>query len=130
MAVTDTNSQLPFLVIGENHLSPARARRRVIETLVQCDEKEPAEGWDNVVVTWKKGDPPFSMKFPEMVEEARKTGIVRHLQRYLDRKDGVFGGTLCDEMCTPNYQITLTTQFGSFKAEVPGPCRTAAVEAD
>lgn len=129
-AMTDTNPQLPFLVIGENHLSPARARRRVIETLVQCGENEPADGWDKVVVKWKKGDPPFSMTFPEMVEDARKNGIVVHIQRHLDRKDSVFGGTLCDDFCTPNYQITLKTEFGSFKAEVQGPCRTACVEAE
>ena len=101
----------------------------MIDTLTRC-ELQPAEGnWGKTTVNWNKIDPPFSMTFPQMVNEARRTGIVRLLQRYLDNQDGIFGGTI-EDLGSPNYQMRLGAQYGDFKAEIQGPCRTSMVEKD
>lgn len=130
IVMADPKPTLPFLVLTEYHLSAEKARQAVIDTCTRCG-MEPANGnWDKTTVNWEKTDPPFSMEFPEMVKEARRTGIVRLLQRHLDTKDGVFGGGNIEDLCTPNFQMTLTADIGGFKGEVQGPCRTSLVEKD
>ncbi len=116
-----------FLVLHRYHLSRAKAQDVVIATLQRCGVKRPKEGWDAVSLTWNNESGGVPVRFAELVNEARKMGVVNRLQKYLDKQDPVFGGTI-DELCTPNFQMKFGTEYAGWKKEVQGPCRTSCVE--
>jgi len=118
-----------FLVLQKYALSKDNARQAVISVLQRCDVQCPREGWDSLRLTWKQENPPVSVSFAELVGEARQTGVVKHLQDYLDKQDSVFGGTFGD-FCTPNYQLRCNTEYAGWKKEAQGPCRTSCIERD
>src|ERR1700690_1465526 len=95
-----------FLELHNYHLSRDNARCAVSATLERWVVKCPKEGWESLVLTFTDEKPPVSVSFGEMKDEARRTGIIRRLQRSLDKRDPIFGGTL-DDFCTPNFQFTL-----------------------
>jgi hypothetical protein len=64
-----------------------------------------------------------------MVDETRATGVVKRLQRYLDRQDHIFGGTI-GEQSTPNFQLRLGSEYAGWKNEVQGPYRSACAEVE
>ena len=129
MTMTDQKGNPHFLVLQKYHLSKALGRNTVIATLERCEVQQPKDGWDTLNLTWKHEQPPISVGFGELVDEARRTGIVSHLQEYLDKRDPVFGGTFGD-MCTPNHQLKCSTAYAGWRKEVQGPCRTSCVERD
>jgi hypothetical protein len=130
-AVVTEKEHLPFLVLGDYHLSAKKARIAVIELMARAQQDCPDSGWERAQVTIKKGDQEVvTMTFPQMVEEAERTGIVHHFHRFFDRADSVFGGTHDGDFGTPNYNMKISTTYGGFSAEVQGPCRTAVVEFD
>lgn len=128
--MAEETTHLPFLVASDFHLSSQKANEAVIATLIRCGERKPKEGWEKAVVTWKEGNPPKSMSFFDMVREARRTGIISDIQRYLDRQDAIFGGKTSDSRGTPNFNLNLATDYAGFRAEAQGPCRIAFVEKD
>lgn len=119
----------PFLVLQKYHLSRGLAKDAVIRLFGELGVRKPATGWESLNITWKddKGQTPVS--FTALVQEAREFGTVLRLQRYLDKKDSVFGGGI-DELGTPTHQLRIETQYAGFCASVEGPCRTASVELD
>lgn len=118
-----------FLVLQKCALSKNNARQAVIAVLQRCDVQCPRDGWDSLRLTWKPENPPVSVSFAELMDEARQTGVVHRLQNYLDKQDSIFGGTL-DDLCTPNYQMRIRTEYAGCIKEVQGPCRTSCVERD
>jgi hypothetical protein len=123
-------TKLPFLVMSRHHLSPTKARNAIIAVLQRCNLGCPDGDWDKTVVTMSiKDKPPIQATFPDMVKEARENGIVRLLQRPLDKNDNIFGGTY-EDFCTANYQIRITSEWAEFKIETQGPCRTSCPTTD
>jgi len=93
--MTEKSPNLPFLVLHEYHLSAAKARNAVGGLFKGLGQKEPKEGWEKATLTLRNEKKTiFEMSFVDMVKESRRKGIVADLQRILDRRDGVFGGTL------------------------------------
>ncbi len=116
-----------FLVLQPYHLSREKARQRVIASLQAYGVPTPNEGWDSLVLTKNHDKPPQPLSFREMLDQARKTGVVERVQKYLDLKDNIFGGTL-EDLATPNHQLTLKTEYASLSKESQGPCRSSCVE--
>jgi hypothetical protein len=120
---------LPFLEIQKYHLSRDRARSVVISTLETAGVQRPPNGWNDLTINWNDPDVKLPVRFSDLVEDARRHGIVVNGQRYLDKRDSIFGGTV-DEMGTPNWQMKIGRAYAGTKKEVQGPCRMAAVEFD
>ncbi len=116
-----------FLEMQKYHLSRARAREAVIRTLLAADVARPAGGWESLSLTWNNDESRRTVPFKELIDEARRFGIVRRIQRYLDKKDSIFGGTI-DNLATPNWQLKVSTTYAGFTKEVEGPYRSACVE--
>lgn len=125
----NTSKKPHFLVMHKYHMSRAVARQAVILSLQAAGVKEPTEGWDTLQITWNENEGTGPSSFPELIAEARAFGIVKPLQRYLDKADSIFGSTM-DEIATPNWQMKLGTTYAGFSKEVEGPCRCAQVERD
>ncbi len=123
------SSNLQFLTLQQYHLSKEKARKAVIRTLQQCDVREPTNGWDSQTLTWNDDDEKCEVTFRDLVYEARRSGIVEKMQRYLDKKDAVFGGLL-QELATPNWQLTIKIEFAGIERKARGPCRSASSEND
>ena len=118
-----------FLVLHKFHLSRERAREAVIAVLQRHGVPCPKAGWESLTVNWENEVPAVHVRFAEMVDEVRKTGIVARLQRELDKNDPIFGGTFAD-ICTTNHQIAIKTEFAGWRREAQGPLRTSCVERD
>ena len=123
-------SQEAFLSMHEYHLSREKARKRVLATLTQltgtpCNSLD----WKSGEVTVSDGKKSVKFKAADMEQEARRTGIVGVLQRAIDNRDGVFGGTLGDAS-TPNHQLKITTEYAGWRKEVEGPCRIGVATDD
>lgn len=116
-----------FLVLQDFHLSRQKAESAVIRTLKECDVSCPAQGWMDFKLKWNDDASQTDVRFGELVDEARRFGIVKRLQRYLDRKDSVFGGMI-GESSIANWQIAIESSFAGFQKKVQGPCRSACVE--
>lgn len=111
------------------HLSRALSRETAIRTLQEAGVKCPEHGWDSLSISGKDDDGQRQISFRELIEEARLSGVVQRIQRYLDRKDSVFGGCM-NEMATPNWQFKTGTTYAGYSKEIEGPCRCANVEQD
>lgn len=127
--MTSDNQQPHFLVMDQYHLSREKARTAVIASLERCGEVCPQKGWDNLRLTWKNDTTLNTATFRQLVDEARQKGSVIRIQRYLDKSDPVFGGTI-DELSTPNNQMSVNTAYAGWEKQVSGPCRTSATEMD
>lgn len=127
--MAEQNDNPHFLVLKQFHLSRKKAREAVISVLKRCEVEMPKDGWDSLALTWKHENPPVSVSFADLMDEARRTGTVRRIQDYLDKRDPVFGGTFGD-FCTPNLQLRCSAEYAGWKREVQGPCRTSCVERD
>jgi hypothetical protein len=122
---TDANAP-HFLVLHKYHLSREKAREATIALLKRHDVQCPSEGWESLILNWENEVPVLHVRFAEMVDEVRRTGLVERLQRQLDMKDSVFGGTFTD-FCTPNHGFKWATEFAGWKKEAQGPVRTSCV---
>lgn len=125
--MTAEKNDPPFLVLQKYALSKERARAAVIAVMQRCDVQPPKEGWESLRLMWNHENPPVSVAFTDLVNEARQSGVVQRLHDYLDKTDSVFGGTLAD-FCTPNHQLRQTTEYAGWKKEAQGPCRASCVE--
>jgi hypothetical protein len=119
----------PFLAINEYHLSRDKARAKIVEEMARL-VKPPIRRID-----WRHGslslalcEETKSIPFAELERETRLTGVVAPIQRVLDQRDSVFGGTF--ESATPNWQIKIKTEYAGWKEEVSGPCRIGLVVND
>lgn len=119
----------PFLEMRDYHLSRAKARNAVIRTLEAAGVHCPDSGWDDLIVNYNDRDATTPVRFPDLVEEARRNGVVVRMQRCLDRNDSIFGGVV-EEIGTPNWQLKVGSTYAGFKKEIQGPCRAASVEFD
>jgi len=127
--MTDQKDNPHFLVLQKYHLSKDLGRKTVISALERCEIPRPKDGWDTLNLTWKDGQPPISVSFRELVDEARRTGIAGRLQEHLDKCDPIFGGAFAD-VCIPNHQMKCSREYAGWRKEVQGPCRTSCVERD
>jgi hypothetical protein len=118
-----------FLVLHKYHLSRDKAREAVIALLKRFEVVCPNEGWEALTLHFNGEKAPLQIRFGEMVDEARRTGVVKRLQRELDKGDSVFGGTL-EDFCTPNHELKCSTEYAGWKREAYGPCRSSCVERD
>ncbi|HEX3315081.1 MAG TPA: hypothetical protein VHR72_09340 [Gemmataceae bacterium] len=115
-------SQMPFLTIHEYHLSREKARAK-IKGLLAGVMKLPLKkfDWFRGSLNLAIGDAKKTISLAELEREARLTGAVGTIQRVLDQRDSIFGGTF--DSATPNWQITVKSEWAGWKGEVQGPCR-------
>ena len=113
----------PFLTMHPYHLSRAKARQAVLATLERGTSGRPKNvDWKNGAVNITSGKVTKRFMFSAMELEARQTGVLGGIQRLLDSSDGVFGGTM-GQTATPNFQLTIKTEYAGWIGEVQGPCR-------
>jgi hypothetical protein len=121
-------SNKPFLTISEYHLSREKARELVLATLKRLSGKVPKVDWRRSFLDAKDGERPLRLTFQQMEQDARRTGVVQELQRILDFRDSIFGGTF--ESASPNHNMSVKTEYAGWVKEVQGPCRVALIERD
>src|SRR3972149_5933927 len=92
--------------------------------LKRCDVPCPKNGWDNSVINWKDVEGETSFIFCQLVEEARKNGVIARIQKCLDKSDSVFGGTF-GEFSMPNFQIIHNISYAGWEKKAQGPCRSS-----
>ncbi len=119
----------PFLTIHNNHLSREKAREKIVAEIARV-VKPPIDGidWRQGSLSLALGEAYKSIAFADLERETRLTGVVEPIQRVLDQRDSVFGGTF--ESATPNWQIKIKTEYAGFKEEVSGPCRVGLIVND
>jgi hypothetical protein len=119
-----------FLVMNQYHLSREKARAAVIDVLKRYGEVCPRErAWDTLQLKWTNETPPTTVTFRELVEEAQEKGAVVRIQKYLDKSDSIFGGSI-DELSLANYQMSVNTAYAGWEKKTAGPCRTSSVAVD
>ena len=123
----DIKTQPHFLELKPFHLSVEKARCAVISTLERYEVQRPENGWESVFFKRNDVTPTKSVTFTELIDEARRTGVVSPIQEYFDKNDPVFGGTI-NEISIPNFQLTHNVEFAGWSKEAQGPCRTSCVE--
>lgn len=122
-----TPENLPFLTLQEFHLSKTKAVEAVVTTLKQCGVERPKAGWDTLILNWKDGQGQTPVSFDKLVGEMRRIGGIKRLQRWLDKRDAVFGGTI-GETATSNHKMKWKCASAGWTKEAQGPCRTSCVE--
>lgn len=87
--------KLPFLVMSKYHLSASKAREAAAKLYTTVSGKPvPTTEWDKAIIGIESnGISKFRMSLSDMVNEIREKGTVIELHRFLDMKDGVFGGS-------------------------------------
>jgi hypothetical protein len=118
-------ANLHFLVLHKYCLSEAKAAACVIDTLERAGEQCPPTGWKSIQINWRD-EPIGTASFSDLVSDARRNGVVTRMQRWLDKKDPIFGGTF-NETASPN-KMKCRTQYAGWEREVEGPFRSACVE--
>lgn len=118
-----------FLTLHGYHLSREAGRKQVMDTLARVMPTVPTNiDWRNGHIELARGDAKKRFTFAEMEREARTTGVVEFIQKLLDSRDTIFGGTF--ESATPNFQISIKTEYAGWTREVQGPCRIGLVADD
>jgi hypothetical protein len=119
----------PFLTMHKYHLSREKAREAVLATLAHSGSERPnIRDWRKTTIHFSVKGKTRTVSCADLEKEARETGVVEELQRLIDTRDSVFGGTF--DSATPNYQMTVTTEYAGWKKEVQGPCRIGVATND
>jgi len=113
------------------HLCRDKARERVVQTLTDLTGKPPSQlDWKCGSITISNDKISKTYRLTDLEREARLTGILEELQRVIDGRDIVFGGTLPSGLATPNHQTKLSTEYAGWKKEVEGPARISIAYQD
>ncbi|OQP65850.1 hypothetical protein A3860_14750 [Niastella vici] len=116
-----------FLIQQEPRLSTKEAEKIIDNILKKLGIKLQSKGKQKEFIIKNQGtEKEEKRRYFELVKDVRTLGICKFIQDPIDQNDLIFGGTL--GLSTPNWQLSIVTEWAGYKKSLNGPCRSVPSE--